>query len=103
VTSPTPIADALDNNETSNASENDLPRRPYRVSDSPNIMPDPDARFQQEIPQPDFLGSLLDAQKRLIDAQHNFLHDSDLARLFQAQDDFIGNQSQVILRLLGKT
>ena len=47
----------------------------------------------------DFMGDLLDAQQRLISAQHQFLHDSDMAKLARAQLDVITVQTGVMQRL----
>lgn len=47
----------------------------------------------------DFMGDLLDAQQRLISAQHQFLHDNDMAALARAQLDVITVQTNVMQRL----
>jgi hypothetical protein len=47
----------------------------------------------------DFMGDLLDAQQRLISAQHQFLHNNDMAALARAQLDVITVQTGVMQRL----
>lgn len=47
----------------------------------------------------DFMGDLLDAQQRLISAQHQFLHDNNMAALARAQLDVITVQTGVMQRL----
>ena len=47
----------------------------------------------------DFMGDLLDAQQRLISAQHQFLHDNDMTNLARAQLDVITVQTGVMHRL----
>lgn len=47
----------------------------------------------------DFMTDILDAQQRLISAQHQFLHDNDLQALARAQLDVIGVQTSVLQRL----
>lgn len=47
----------------------------------------------------DFMGDLLDAQQRLITAQHQFLHDNDMPALARAQLDVITVQTGVMHRL----
>jgi hypothetical protein len=47
----------------------------------------------------DFLSDLLDAQQRLISAQHQYLHDNDMRALARAQLDVIGVQNSVLGRL----
>jgi hypothetical protein len=91
----TPIADALGNIEQTADGYPDLPRRgeDYLLRA---------AKVDDELPPEDFMGDLLEAQHQFIGAQHNFMHDSNVAALFQAQDTLIAKQSQVILRLLGK-
>lgn len=47
----------------------------------------------------DFMGDLLDAQQRLISAQHQFFHDNDMPKLARAQLDVITVQTGVMQRL----
>lgn len=47
----------------------------------------------------DFMGDLLDAQQRLITAQHQFLHNNDMPMLARAQLDVITVQTGVMQRL----
>lgn len=91
----TPIADGLGNMEQT---PNDNPGLPNR--DAERYLRA--AKADDQLPPGDFLGDLLEAQHRLIAAQHNFMHDTNVGALYEAQDAFIGQQSQVILRLLGK-
>ena len=46
-----------------------------------------------------FMTDLLDAQQRLISAQHQVLHDGNTAALAKAQLDVIGVQSSVLMRM----
>jgi hypothetical protein len=50
-------------------------------------------------PAPDFMADLLDAQMRLITAQHAFLHDADMTALLRAQRDYAEDQIRVLERL----
>lgn len=47
----------------------------------------------------DFLPDILDAQQRLISAQHQFLHDGDMRSLAKAQLALISFQSNVMQRM----
>ena len=52
-----------------------------------------------QTPGDGFMSDLLDAQQRLISAQHQFLHDQDMRVLARAQLDVIGVQTNVLQRL----
>ena len=46
----------------------------------------------------DFMTDVLDAQQRLISAQHQFLHDTDMTKLARAQLEVITVQTSVMQR-----
>lgn len=57
---------------------------------------------RQDVPQaaiPSFMGDLIEAQQKMITAQYQYLHDSDLQAFARAQRDLIAAQTEVLTRL----
>lgn len=100
MSSPNPIASDLDKEYRGSEREKfDTLSSDSRYSenlDAPRSISDVNSRDGNRISGIEFLPDMLDAQQRLISAQHQFLHDNNMQALARAQLDVIAVQNRVL-------
>lgn len=108
MSSPNPIASDMDleYRESSEREKYEAQRSPLRAAGySLSDVGLRDDINRNEVPSNnrlngnDFLPDILDAQQRLISAQHQFLHDNDMMALARAQLNVIAVQNDVMHRM----